>query len=443
MKSFETDIRKYAEKTRLKALEREAIRDRLLTYMEYHPLKKDHADLTSLASLQSRRIYISLNSFWMKAVSGTLAIVMIIGVPLLAERAVPGDVLYLVKTGVNENIQTQLATSPYEKVTLETKLIERRIAEARLLANEGKLTGEVEAQIAETVRGHAEAVQSGLAELREDDAEEAALAEIVFSSKLAVQSAVLDNSTETGSSSVSSILDVVNTVREKVASDASPELPSYEALTARIERETTRTYEYFASIKESATPEEIADIERRMSDIERSITAAKELRATDETGSVAELMNVLGVIQKLITFMTDIDVRETVTLESLVPVTPTPEERIQAVHALRLGAEDALRIVSSKIELIEDEGVAEKVTRGAERAAELLVAVQDALTQNDIERAEGQVKEASNLVADLSKLTEGITAVEEHIIVEEEVSTSTEPAVEQEAEPSATSTDAE
>ncbi len=413
MKSFETEIKKYAEKTRLKALEREAIRERLLTYMEYHPLKKDQTDLLSLPSLHGGSVYVSFNSFWMRSVSGALAILLVIAVPLLAERAVPGDVLYLVKTEVNEGIRTQLASSPYEKVALETRLIERRIAEARLLASEGKLTGEVEAQIAETVKGHAQAVQSGLAELRVNDADGAALAEISFNSTLEIQSAVLDHSEESGSSSVASIRDVVNTVRDEVAADTNPMIPSYDGLLGRIESETTRAYEFFTTVKESATGEEINDMERRLSDINRSIVEAKELRATNETEAVTKMIETLGLIQKLITFMTDIDVRETITLESIVPLSLTDEERVFHLEQIRVDIEESVRVIESKVDYIENKGIQEKVVIGLDDVESLVSDLTEAIGMRDVQTAEQYGAEAQALAGDLTNLTEGITALEE------------------------------
>jgi hypothetical protein len=384
------------------------VRDRILSYMEYHPLKKGES--SPVAQISEPYFYVRLSSVWMKSVSGALVLLFVIGIPLLAENALPGDVLYAVKTGVTENIQTQFANSPYEKVALETKLIERRISEARLLASEGKLTEEVQAQIAETVKGHADAVQSGLAELREDNADEAALAKIVFSSTLDVQSAVLDQNEGTGSSSVQSILNVVNTVRDEVASDANPVTPSYEGLIARIESETTRAYEFFKTVKRSATEEETKDMERRLSDIDRLIVDAKKLHETDETGALAQMIEVLGHIQKLITFMTDIDIRESVTLESIVPVSPTPEERETHLNQIHTNVDLALHTVESKLIAIEDINLKEKVSLGLNTVNELVSAFLAALEIHDIDVAESRAKEAETLAGDLLKLTETITA---------------------------------
>lgn len=422
MKSFESDIKKIAEKTRLKAVEREAIRERILAYMEYHPLKKEHFNVATLSPIQSSDfVYVSWNSLWVRVTSGVLALVLVIGVPLLAERSVPGDILYLVKTGVNEGIQTQFATSPYEKVELETKLIERRIAEARLLASEGKLTTEVEAQIARTVKGHATAVQSGLAELRESDADGAAIAEIVFSSALEVQSAVLGTRDSATSSSVESLLSVVNTVRDDVASDANPSTPSYDGLIARIELETTRAYEFSQSVIDGATPEETADIERRLADIDRSIVHAKELYEHDETGAVTELMNVLGLIQKLISFMTDIDVRESVALETLVPVVLTPEERIAIIDARIADVGTKLAEIDVRLASVTDTDLLEKLIPGRAYIDTLVASTSEAVSAGALDIAEIMSTEALIGVEDILNLTAPVEVPLEESVSEEVV----------------------
>lgn len=407
MKSFESDIHKLAEKTRLKAVEREMVRERILTYMEYHPLKKEAMGDSVQRSLTEREfVYIHFNTPFMKFTAAALAVVLLVGVPLLAERTVPGDALYLVKTGINETIRTQLAVSPYEKVQLETELMGRRIAEARLLAVEGKLTKEVEAEIAETVKDHAQAVQSGLAQLREDDKEGAAIAEIAFNSALEVQSAVLGETNDASSTQGSTILEVVNTVRNEVASGEQIAL-SYDNLIAHIESETTRSYELFLSIKASATAEETDDIERRLEDINRSITEAKSLYETDEVKAIAELKNVLGLVQKLITFMTDIDVRETVALEALVPVKLTIDERRAFLTAVTDDVASRTRAVGIAIASSSeplDEGVMEKVALGLLQINELLGGIPTLIDESTIDSAEAVGKEANALIHDIELL---------------------------------------
>lgn len=419
MKSFDTDIKKYTEKIRLKASERRELRERIFAYMEYHPLKKeafDGREFVTDSTVAEPFITLHFNAFYARIVSG-IALLLLIVVSFVAEKAVPGDVLYLVKTGINETIQGQLANSPYEKIEFETKLMERRIAEARVLATEGKLTDEAKTQIAETVKEHTVAVQKGLTELREQNADEAALAEIAFNSSLEVQSAVLD--AEKGSTDdtalIESIITVVGEAREEVASNQEESTPSYDGLIARVELETTRAHELFTTAKRSATDEEIADIDRRLSDINRLTSEAKQKYEKNPDVSKSDITSALGLIQKLITFMTDIDVRETVTLESLVPVVLSDEERIAIVR----GEIDTLgtvlmQEVTARTPLLEDAGVREKVEGGLASVTELLLKSNIALEASDISGAEHTVREARALMTDLDVLTQPAEETEVH-----------------------------
>ena len=167
MKSFDTELIAYTQKTRLKAAERAEIRARVLSYMEYHPLPKNMRLQEAVSGKRGLyAVILSHTTFMRVATSACAVLLVIVSVPFAAEHAVPGDVLYPIKTRINEEIRAQFVSSPYEKVAFETELMERRIAEARLLAKEGKLSEEVEASIAATVKAHADAAQQGILELQ-------------------------------------------------------------------------------------------------------------------------------------------------------------------------------------------------------------------------------------------------------------------------------------
>jgi hypothetical protein len=197
----------------------------------------------------------------------------------------------------------------------------------------------------------------------------------------------------------------VNTVRDEVASDSNPTTPSYDGLIARIESETSRAYEFFTSVKKSATNAEIEDIQRRFNDIDRSIGEAKELRATDETGAITKMIDALSLIQKLIAFLTDIDVRETVTLESLVPVSLTVEERLVNLATLQTEVEASAALVEGRVPYIEDAKIKEKIVMGLEEVRTSIDSLTASLVMNDIAGAEDQAKRAHALVGDLAGLT--------------------------------------
>lgn len=427
MKSFDTELAKYAKKTRLKATERADIRARILTYMEYHPLPKELqgekkpqtvADMVTsygMIAVQKARTLSTYTYARVGAAAFTLLLV-VSSLPFAAERSVPGDVLYPIKTNFNETLFAQFANSPYEKVTLETELMERRISEARLLAKVGKLTEEVEASIAADVRDHATAVQQGIAALKVSDADEAAIAEITFGSALEVQTAVLDSSIarEEGGVATLSMMkevsseegnDIASVVRQaKANADAAKgiDIPSYDRLHARVELEVARAYELFSSTKNGMNDEERRDIERRLGDIERKITEAENIHASDVSGDGApELVEALSTVRKVISFMTDIDVRENVDIEELVPLTLTFEERVSAALGIVDGAAVRIEELSARASTTEN---ATTVAEGKNTLTGLLERASSARETRDVNALEGIAEEVRVLMESIEAL---------------------------------------
>jgi hypothetical protein len=139
------------------------------------------------------------------------------------------------------------------------------------------------------------------------------------------------------------------------------------------------------------------------------------------------MVDALGLIQKLITFMTDIDVREAVTLESIVPVSLTDEERTVHIETVKSEVTTSIGIVEVKVPYIESEAIREKVIAGLEGVRALVASLEAALLSGDIDTAEAEVAEAQAFTADLMALTEGITALEK--ASEEMVVSTTTPSV--------------
>lgn len=452
MKRFSEQLKKQSDSIRLRAAERRELQERLVSYMEYHPLpadmvttKKAEAVDTSLTTEAYRTI--SLSSFYIKGVFGALTLVLLVGVPLVAERALPGDVLYPVKVKFNEEVMSTLTLSPYEKVEWETERLGRRIAEARLLASEGKLTEEFEADVAEAVKSHSDAAKREIENIRATDAEEAAIAEITFSSALEVQSAVLRSEEEEAGTSTDAIVGAVEEERSQAAQNqtASEAVPSIERLLARIEQETTRAYELLATVREYASVQEITDIERRLADIERKIGAAIALR--EEEGVVEADVRVLlreslQATQKLIVFMTDIDVRETVVIEDLVPVELTDEERVAAISAQLAEIAELLPLIEVAVTESGADPVGEKASTIFTDMNTSVSEASLALSEERLDDAEVAATEAYTLFTDIVALLDITAPVEEETEpedVEEDVATTT-PAVEEEEEV-ATTTD--
>ena len=425
MKRFSEQLKKGADSIRMRSAERRDLRERLVSYMEYHPLP--NSSKAVLPKVKSRRFNtLNINAWMLGRVAGVFAVLFLVVVPAAAERAIPGDVLYPVKVRFNEEIRSSLAFSPYQKVEWETARLERRISEARLLADSGRLTSEVEAEVAVAVRQHSDAAQREINSIRATDSGEADIAEIAFASALEVQSEVLENhlerskTTNLASGEFSSVEALAGAVRDAraVISSREGEPLSYEKLLSRLEMDTTEAHEYFNSIGDLASQGEKTDIERRLSDIRQKVGQATSMG--DDRDSAARLLaGALSDTRKLISFMTNIDVRANVTVDDLVPVTLTVEERTDAVlnlmtetENLSLSVEGRLPAIASSTEASSTELYTE-VTSGLDQVRVSLENASSSLQSGDINTAENEAQDAYSLASDLDQLTKEFAPPEE------------------------------
>lgn len=423
MKRFSEQLKKKADSIRMRTDERRELRERLVSYMEYHPLPESARSAVPTIKAKSQPFHIfHIDAFLMGRFVGAFALLFLVIVPVVAEKAIPGDVLYPVKVRFNEEIRSTLSFSPYQKVEWETTRLERRISEARLLASSGKLTPEMEANVAEAVKSHSDAAQKEIASIRQTDSEEAAIAEIAFASALEVQSEVLEGhieknqqaSTTSDGKSIAALAGAVGEVRANIVVREGEKL-SYQKLLARIESETTRAYEYFDSIDGVALPEEKQDIERRLSDIQQKVDEAIKDEA-DQDHSTSLLAIALADTRKLISFMTNIDVRENVTIEDLVPVTLNDEEKVVQVTMDIEESNKIIEKIKARFSNIPG-GLAARVTTNLLYATNGLSSASSSLASGHINEASVSAREALAIVQDLDIYTKAYKAEGEDDIV--------------------------
>ncbi len=411
MKRFSEQLQKKANNIRLSTVEKDELRERLVSYMEYHPLPmalKENVVSPDKSELVSLRL-VPLNFRRLLQMSGVALGMLVLSVSYFAERSVPGDSLYAVKVGFNEELRSSLARGSYEKVVWETERLNRRIAEARLLANEGRLTEEVEAEVASAVKEHSDNARREIEILKQTDKEEATFASLQLATALDVQSTAFQNKdgSEIGTeddTKVEATSPIASAVAASKASEvASPEdtIPSYERLSAHVEIETTRAYELLKSVKKSATEEEQVDIQRRLEDIGRAITEANKLTEADELKARQGLFAVLQRTQKLIVFMTNIDIRSNVTVDQIVPVTPTIGERNQTVKTEIDFSLELLPVVEEVLGS-SSASVRDKLVPALDRQAKVLADLKNRLPVDEvaIEEVERFVAEAKAVITD-------------------------------------------
>lgn len=269
----------HASETRLNQKEKDALRTRILTYMEYHPRQYTARKKHTVPVFS----FISHMSASLRAVSafGAVAAITLTLVPYFAEGAKPGDLLYAIKTGVNEPLRSITLSTPAEKITFETKLLERRVEEAKLLIEEGKLDAAAEEKLSVNIKRHTDTIQKNIEELKTTDTENADVAQTEFTSVLATSDTIVSALTNDDDQAATSTLkqavaDARNDAEEK-ATSTSP--LARERILGRIEQELARAYELHTSIATNLTTDEESEVGRRFAAIENILRAP--VTATD------------------------------------------------------------------------------------------------------------------------------------------------------------------
>ena len=374
MKQFSQQLHKKATTTvTLQAAERRELRERLVTYMEYHPLP---AELQEKAAAKAKKNLTQNDPFMVVKVPflplfkySFVAVAMVLVVmPIVAERAIPGDTLYAVKVQFNEELRGKLTFGGYQKIEWETERLNRRIAEARLLASEGRLTEDVGLRMAQAVKTHTENAKREIDALRSEDADAAMIASITLDTTLEAQAnSFINRADGTGEVSMLTtarptdlIASAINESREMARGETAA-VPAYGKLLARVELNTTRLYELRTVVSRLTTSEQLAEVTRRIEDVERSMSQAIAQVETDEALARQTLVDAMQRSQKIIVFMAQLQMSQAIDIESLVPVVLTVEEE-QAFMADTLSLiQVKLQEIEESVESVEDEALQEKI----------------------------------------------------------------------------------
>lgn len=150
----------------LEGAERRQIREELVAYMQYHPIRV--APSQSGERMSGWLGYLSYHVASV-ALGAALIVVLVGGVSFAAERSVPGNSLYPVKVGFSEEVRGWFAFGDEAKAVWEARRAERRLEEAEELAVAGSLSDETRGALAVRLEAHAKAAAERLGRLASAD----------------------------------------------------------------------------------------------------------------------------------------------------------------------------------------------------------------------------------------------------------------------------------
>lgn len=140
----------------------------LSSYQEFNPVPEESG------AVSGRRITFVSTFMRFGVPAFVLTAFFVGGGAVLAEKSLPGDSLYSLKT-TYENVRSQFATSPESRARWSTSRVERRLSEARDLASDGRLSKEVAEGLAHNLSNYSSSIEGELENLRSRNKETVAL----------------------------------------------------------------------------------------------------------------------------------------------------------------------------------------------------------------------------------------------------------------------------
>jgi hypothetical protein len=372
MSIFKRQLQNAADKkTRLSTAEQAGLRARVMAHIDFHPVNASAETTASRTKTQELFTHIHISWLRVRQYGAATAAIVLVMVPLVAESTVPGDTLYAVKVNVNEELRSTLTFDPYDRIEWQAARVNRRIAEVKQLEREGRLTESIEAEAAAAVIEHTERANQEINTLRTTDVEGAAIAAIELDTTLSVQAEALttvsaDGQAATSSRPLQSAVENSKSVRPTVLTDT-------DKLIARIEENTGRLSILLEENRSDTEIRVYQQIERRIYDVERAF--ARELTTDPAERDTETLTALLKRTQTLIVILTDIELRNSVEVESFVPLELTEEEQL-IERSERYETLVALQAELQEVE-VSDANVREKLDAARSILAKAITALPD------------------------------------------------------------------
>lgn len=144
---------------------RKRIQTNLHEYAAFHSVRVDEAN-RSIGEVHNGASLFTLKFASMPFII-LLAIIIGGGTTLAAQNSVPGDILYPIKTGVNENIRGAIAMSADSEAKHQANLLEERLKEAQKLQAKGRLTEDIATKVATKISAQAKRAEAAASQSSE------------------------------------------------------------------------------------------------------------------------------------------------------------------------------------------------------------------------------------------------------------------------------------
>lgn len=276
----------------LSRTQKDEMRKKIFEYVSFNPIR-------SAQTAQSSNYFSVPERMFVRFASALLMVIFAGGsVALAAESAMPGDSLYGVKTGFNEELMELASISLEAKARTQSVIAQRRIREAEKLAAQGELDQNVSKEIEEQVAQRSDRMRQYLTQLHsEGQSDEATEIGSNFESTLSGHLAVLEDiavrheqeherlrgaasmtaQSKQFGNDVRAIVDGIRKVADSLAASSSPIMNTSEVSVAQenITDESVRR-----ELERSAT--QLQDLQRMFNELkagmsqnlERQVTAA-------------------------------------------------------------------------------------------------------------------------------------------------------------------------
>src|SRR3989344_2669850 len=214
----------------------------------------------------------------------TMAILLIIslmvggGVGLAAEQSLPGDSLYQVKIGMNEEVRGWLLVSEEAKANWEVERVQRRLEEAEQMTSRGSLNAETRAVIEANFEAQSERVRDRIAKFESKDNFNAAVGvssnfEVALKAHERILAELLDKET-------SALLKVeIKPIKVRVGSEASDAKKSREDNEDKVSAKVRVDIESAAEGKLKAAENKIEEVRRFIENMESKLGAEATVQA--------------------------------------------------------------------------------------------------------------------------------------------------------------------